>query len=774
MQIRYIKLYLALLVAAICLETTANMISNSSFQTGRDGWNFFDKGMSSVVKIDDSNGKFALQINDENSQAGSSVRSHKIKIKPRQYYKLTFYAKVNAPDAWNNVGGVYFVFSKDKKIFNKLKEKSQVKLKDTKCKWQRYEAVVKAPDDAANLQIWIHSYNGNTSRILLNRIELQAVKGKIEKELSLKGDSMITGLDLESLPDHPRLFWRGKDTVRIKEAINNNSFLNEINRQIFSYAEDYLKAPRLIRKVSGRRMLFTSQKAFYMISILAYAYRLSGDKQYADRAIQVMETAAGFKDWNPRHFLDCAEMTAALAIGYDWLYDQLSEKQKDLISNAIVKMGLINAWSQDWFWRKAKSNWAQVCYGGLTLGALSIAEKYPEIARKTIAESFAGIKNPLSYYEPDGAYPEGPGYWIYGTSYNVLYFAALESCGASIKYPQGFLKSSEFFLNSIGPAGAFNYSDSSARKYVAEITFWFAGKGADLNLSEQKNCFSSVAKKKLFSRFITFLPIWASKLKKEKNVEQKKQSIVWTANGPGTVGFIKAVNKQDTLFAGIKLGSPRLSHGHMDAGTFVFDALKKRWAIDLGTVNYHHYETNKVGMWDRSQNSDRWKIMAYSQNGHNVFNIDGKQQDVNSHCKIIKSVEKDNYYAIAADITSAYKGQLKAAERTIAIVDNKYFSVEDHIKNINKKQRFQWGVNVPKDIQFNGREAIVTKDGKKVKYVVVSPENLKWETIPRVYHWEFDKKYSNRHFSGSVRIGFNYELKPNEEQALKVSIIPEK
>jgi hypothetical protein len=37
-----------------------------------------------------------------------------------------------------------------------------------------------------------------------------------------------------------------------------------------------------------------------------------------------MLAAAAFSDWNPSHFLDVAEMTAALAIGYDWLYEEVS------------------------------------------------------------------------------------------------------------------------------------------------------------------------------------------------------------------------------------------------------------------------------------------------------------------------------------------------------------------------------------------------------------------------------------------------------------------
>ena len=44
---------------------------------------------------------------------------------------------------------------------------------------------------------------------------------------------------------------------------------------------------------------------------------------------------AGYDNWNPEHFLDVAEMTMALSIGYDWLYEVLSPKNraKDTKSN---------------------------------------------------------------------------------------------------------------------------------------------------------------------------------------------------------------------------------------------------------------------------------------------------------------------------------------------------------------------------------------------------------------------------------------------------------
>ena len=56
---------------------------------------------------------------------------------------------------------------------------------------------------------------------------------------------------------------------------------------------------------------------------------MTGDKRYALRAQKEMIAAAAFDDWNPSHFLDVAEMTTALAFGYDWLYDELDPQARE-------------------------------------------------------------------------------------------------------------------------------------------------------------------------------------------------------------------------------------------------------------------------------------------------------------------------------------------------------------------------------------------------------------------------------------------------------------
>ena len=81
-----------------------------------------------------------------------------------------------------------------------------------------------------------------------------------------------------------------------------------------------IEDPPVVHRLIGPRLLDQSRAALRRISTLAGLYRLDGDHRKADRARLEMLAAAAFPDWNPSHFLDVAEMTNALAIGYDWLY----------------------------------------------------------------------------------------------------------------------------------------------------------------------------------------------------------------------------------------------------------------------------------------------------------------------------------------------------------------------------------------------------------------------------------------------------------------------
>src|SRR5439155_5271125 len=133
-----------------------------------------------------------------------------------------------------------------------------------------------------------------------------------------------------------------------------------------------------------------------------------------------------FPDWNQPSFLATAETTASVAIGYDWLFDVLSDDDRAVLRNAIIHKGLdagAAAYRTNDFWVEAEHNWNLVCNGGMILGALAVMDEDPRTARPVFAQAKNSIKHGISAFAPDGGWEEGPTYWNYGSRY--LCFALL-------------------------------------------------------------------------------------------------------------------------------------------------------------------------------------------------------------------------------------------------------------------------------------------------------------------------------------------------------------
>jgi hypothetical protein len=250
--------------------------------------------------------------------------------------------------------------------------------------------------------------------------------------------SRAAGADaLQTLrPGHPRLILTDESLKEAVEAAKSDPLRAALHQRIVLLAEAELKSDPIKHVLIGPRLLDQSRRAVSRILTCALAYRLTHDTRFAERAKKEMLVAAAFPDWNPSHFLDVAEMSLAVAIGYDWLYDQLAPAERATIKAALIRHALgfaADAYrpggpqSKDVWFVKARHNWNQVCNAGLLSAALALADEEPEIARTVVAGARASLLLGMSAYAPDGAYPEGPGYWDYGTSFNVIAIAVLES-----------------------------------------------------------------------------------------------------------------------------------------------------------------------------------------------------------------------------------------------------------------------------------------------------------------------------------------------------------
>ena len=576
---------------------------------------------------------------------------------------------------------------------------------------------------------------------------------------------------LESVPStHPRLFFNDAQDASVKAKLEGNPHLKATLAYLIDRAEALKNVEPVKRKKVGRRLLGVSRTCLQRVSYLAFAYRMTGDKTHLRRAEAEMLAAAAFEDWNPSHFLDVAEMTAALAIGYDWLYNDLDPAARDKIRAAIVEKGLRTS-MKGGGWVRTNNNWNQVCHAGLTLGALAVLEDEPELARKIIARAVENVPRAMHEYVPDGVYPEGPGYWGYGTTFNVLLISALESVLRSdfgLLKAEGFMETPDFYLRATGPTGLYyNFSDCGASGGASSAMHWFAArtKNPSLLWHEKDKLAEFAAGKGAASRVLPFLLIWAQPPANRPIADATPpKRLHWKGDGRTPVALLRSGWDKGATFVGFKGGSPGTNHGHMDIGSFVVDMQGVRWAAELGAQGYHGLESKGVDLWNRGQDSQRWTVFRLNNFGHSTLVVDDQLQRVKGKAPITAySGDPEAGYAIV-DMASVYEGQLAQARRGIRML-GKSVLIQDEVKSLDREASVRWGMITRAQVEVNSdHQATLTQSGKTLKLHLLAPESASltvWdiEKPPR----DYDAKNPNTRM-----VGFTIAVPPDTESRFGV------
>lgn len=568
-------------------------------------------------------------------------------------------------------------------------------------------------------------------------------------------------------PSHPRLYWGAGTEKAVRERIAQSDEMKAVHELLIRTADRMLPKPPAERVMEGRRLLRVSRNVMDRVVHLSYAFRMTGDRKYFDRARAEMLAVAAFSDWNPSHFLDVGEMTAAMGIGYDWLFNELSEQDRTVIRAAIVSKGLREGFKGDLWWRSGTNNWNQVCNGGLTVGALAVAEDEPVIAAEVISAAAANVPLALKSYEPDGAYPEGPGYWEYGTTYNVLMLDALETAlgtDLGLASAPGFLKTADYFLHVTAPSGNWcNYADCGRRAegFVSAAQFYFARKAgrAELLYNELEQIRKSIAKGPLrtsddSSRFTPFVVLWAP----DRVNVAPPATTHFVGGGPNPVALFRSGWDPEASFLAFKAGSPSVSHGHMDVGSFIFESQGLRWVEDLGMQDYQSLESKKVDLWNIKQDSQRWMVYRVGSFSHNIITVDQQQQRVAGKARFTRS---SDHFAVT-DLASLYSGQLAAYQRGVKFSGTSA-RVQDELKTLGKGTAIRWAFATRATLAaVEGNTAVLELKGKKLR-VTARGADVQWVSAPAKGDQDYDAENP-----GVSIVSFSVRLTPGQQLKLAV------
>ncbi len=594
--------------------------------------------------------------------------------------------------------------------------------------------------------------------------------------------SDITEIPLEQVQDalakasqsHPRLFVNDQQLGGVVRDIQASDELKILHKELVRQADDLIVKKPLERIKTGKRLLSVSKTALKRIFILSWAYRTGGDKRHLKRAEQEMLAISKFSDWNPSHFLDVAEMTAALAIGYDWLYNDLSEQSRNVIRKAIIEKGIRPSLYENQrpgWWINTNNNWNQVCHAGITCGALAIAEDEPKLAETIIHRSVNKVQIAMNEYEPDGAYPEGPSYWAYGTTFNVILLAALDSVLGTdfgLAEKTGFVKSAEYYLHATGPTGLyFNYADCKSYGGFIPVVLWFAKKYDDPSLSwNQNKIWNSIAKRKpsdlAEDRTTTMALLWG--LPKTT----QPACLSWMGQGRNPVAMFRTSWNDDAVYLAIKGGIPSSNHAHMDTGSFVIDADGVRWAMDLGKEDYHRVESLGVDLWNRKQEGGRWSLFRYNNFSHNTLTVNDQHQRVKGFAPIIRYSDSSEFPHAAVDMSEVYEGQLKKAIRGASLLASGTILIQDELQAGGQPVTVRWNMVTPAKVDIKSdKSAVLSQKNKTMQFDVVTEAVVKLATYSTEPRTQYDAG------NGDTRmIGFDVELPANEKLTIRVLMTP--
>lgn len=577
----------------------------------------------------------------------------------------------------------------------------------------------------------------------------------------------------QQLPPHPRLLFAAGAEDAIKEKLPEKHWQNYFHTMIVRQSNEYLQESFLDYEIISGRLLLVSRLMRERIVYLAYSYRMTGNVDYLNRAKEEMLHVCNFPDWHPPHFLDVVEMAAGVAIGYDWLYDELSEETRQTIRESLYQKAIIPSRDVRYNdWLQIDDNWNQVCNAALLLTAYAIYEDYPAEAQDIIDRSVNSVQNSMSMYEPDGNYPEGAEYWGYGTTYLIQMLSQLELINGE-KYDnlltEGLKSSAHYCLHVTGPSfKTFNYGDANPGCSLETSLFWFAKRLNDPSLLWMQNKLLTESDP-LFERLLVDALIWNPEV--ELTALPEPDQYVWKGEGVTPVGLMRTGWGRDAHFAGIKGGKASVNHGHMDVGSFVLDFHGKRWLMDMGPEDYSRIEEAGIDLWNMTQDSPRWDLFRYNNKGHNTLVFDDRKQQVDGIAPILECSENsENFMYGIVDLNDPYKGQVKDVKRGIALANKAYAMVQDEIRTGNQGVKLRWNLCSDKVVAIDSENnRFKMSYGTQHVYVEVSGFPNARPTI-----WPSNSGTSYEDPNGGITIfGFEGDLEPDKDYRVIVRFIPE-
>lgn len=536
----------------------------------------------------------------------------------------------------------------------------------------------------------------------------------------------------ETNSSRPRIIINNDDLERIKSLYKTDPYMKKWGDIVIAKANAAFGTPEYKYDRYAAGDMKDVELSIEMIMNLALSYHLTGNTRYVARAWKFLENICLLDDWNPLgSYLDVGELTAVCAIGYDWLYDVLTEEQKAYIAETMYKRGIERTWRIYYNqvpateaytgWWNATNNWNAVCNGGTMIGAMAIYERYPEVCADLIRNASRALEYMMPTYYPYGTWEEGATYWNYSLQYIAYLIDSFKNTfndDFNFLRTPGLSNTGWFGTALSGSTGMNGFGDVSAAFINNPRVMWCAKTFNDPELAaarilEIENLHGGTV--------MDMLHYDPALIQGEAKLPLDSRAL-----GMEAISLRERWYDNTATYLGFNGGKAVRNHGHMDIGQFIVDMSGERFIIDVGAEQY-----NAPGYFEGMR---RYTFYRSRPEGHNIYVInptnaeDDYGIDPTAFAPSSEIVSKPRGAYATIDLTDAYKRDVTSAIRGYMLTDDRRnVVVRDEIE-LKGDSTIYWYLHTAAKIEMvDENTAIFTQNGKKVQVKIIT--NAKNYTI---------------------------------------------
>lgn len=534
-------------------------------------------------------------------------------------------------------------------------------------------------------------------------------------------------IDFLSLPSHPRLMFTDNRVQAVLSMNQTDLYYQGVLEYLQKTANTAIATP-----LSLSASTFWSSTIRMNVGATAGMYRLTNNSAYSDWVVETILTIINLSDWDPSNFLNTADMTMTVSLGYDWVYDQLTETQREAIETAISEKSFVPALNSSInSWSEHTNNWAQVTHSCLIISTLAIGDVKTTLANQIIDFSLPKLNVSLQQYAPDGGWVEGYSYGTYAGIFLGLMMGSLDSAlgnDLGISSLPGMRNLGAWLTHGFGQTGGFSWADG-AWAFSNANSLWSVGYWA--TRFNQAGWLQGILSRFTAAQAATFqaylfynatlnttnvLPNMP-RYSQFKSVAGMTYRTSWTNSGGWFYGFMGGFNGR--------------SHGHLDAGSFVVDYKGYRWAELLGSDSYslsNYFAAPK-----------RWTYYRCRSEGANTLSISDKAQTALHFANQIPSANNSLLWAGSfdsssrfgiANLTEAYSNVTTSVLRGVAVLNDSQFLVRDEIIALDAVDiAASWHTTADITLDTDNRTATLTKGDITMELTIVRPSNAYLELV---------------------------------------------